>query len=76
MLTDTEERGKTGRVAVQRGQGTRTEHVHPVPRLHLNTANRKFEVPEDKLELVLKKVIMLLEAKVKTPKRVAEDPGA
>ena len=43
---------------------------------NLNTANRKFEVPEDKLELVLKKVIMLLEAKVKTPKRVAEDPGA
>jgi len=43
---------------------------------NLNTANMKFEVPEDKLELVLKKVIMLLEAKVKTPTRVAEDPGA
>ena len=32
---------------------------------NLNTASMKFEVPEDKLELVLKKVIVLLKAKAK-----------
>ena len=30
---DPEERGKSGRVAVQRGQGARTQHGHQVPRL-------------------------------------------
>ena len=32
---------------------------------NLNTASMKFEVTEDKLKLVLKKVIVLLEAKAK-----------
>ena len=46
---------------------------------NLNTANMKFEVPEDKLELVLKKVIVLLEAKAKrnrtTNRQVAKVVG-
>jgi hypothetical protein len=46
---------------------------------NLNTVNMKFEVPEDKLELVLKKVSVLLEAKAKgyrtTNRKVARVVG-
>ena len=45
----------------------------------LNTENMKFEVPEDKLQLVLKKLIVLLEAKAKhnriTNRQVAKVVG-
>ena len=46
---------------------------------NLNTASMKFEVTEDKLKLVLKKVIVLLEAKAKEavrPEAGQRDPLA
>ena len=43
---------------------------------NLNTANMKFEVPEDKLELVLKKVNVLLARKfITTNRKVARVVG-